>query len=1139
MSSLFRRSAFWIVFALLSLLGVAYAVKFFPEAFPLLSVDLKMDRETALKRADEIAERQHLGPEKWLPTRTGGTVEWGQLTKKGERPVRKTAVFDSDDDVQNYVELEAGGKAAFRALISGGRYAPYQWIVRRFREGDKHESRISFTPQGEPYGFTETLSENDPGAALPADAALALARQAAADWKIDLSQYNNPPDESEQAQPSKRLDHTFTWERPDKIGEARLQLVVTVSGDRVTQLERSVDIPEGFQRRYAAMRSVNDTIYSADQYVIMALYAVGCCMIGLFFLLRERWVLWRGAVAAGLLVSFLQFLASLNGLPLQWMQYDTALASRTFILTQLVVPWIREFLNNTFIFSLSFIAAESLTRKAFPRHIQAWKLWTRDVAASPQVLGRTVAGYLVVGIDLAFVVAFYIVTERHFGWWSPAEMLTDPNLPANYFPWFTPIAQAFQAGSWEESLFRAVPLAGAALLGRRFGFEKTAIAVAFVAQALIFGAGHATYPVQPAYGRLVELIVPASIFGFLYLRFGFLPAILAHFFYDVVMMSLSLLASSLPGIWIDRTLLALFALLPLWIALGARWRGGRRAAADVPESARNAAWTPPAPWRGGVAALESAVRPSRRAVAGWIAAGAVGLALWLAFVGFTNLAPRLVVSRAKAEAVARETLAARGVTLDASWTVLSGVGAARGDDDSFVWRHGMPADYAKVMGRFLDTPFWQVRFVRFTGDVAARAEEYQVRVTRHGEVAGFDHRLPEARPGAALSLSDARTAAAAALRERFGVDAAALAPVASKPVKQPARTDWGFVWADPDPGRYPLKAGQGRYAVALRGDEVGTVRGLVFIPDEWTRQETERQAPLNAFAELCNDFLFYGMCGALAAAIVAWSLHRFSVHMFLLFLGGAFGIRLVQIANGWPALENGFSTAKAVAPQAFQGIGSGLLHAFFGALSIGAAAGYFHGLRRQAPPAGMARLGLIVAAGIALAWAGTRAATGALVSIDPPWASYTELGAALPWMSAALGRLVDIAYTTAEFLWLFRLADIAARAPRPGVRSFAPALVIVAGTLVYLGAGGIDSFGSWFAAALAAGSVLAFGYLTFLRLHRAWLPLAFGIIGAAGSVKQGIFLAWPGAWGYFVGAALLVGAGWFWTRRLATGNEEI
>ena len=84
---------------------------------------------------------------------------------------------------------------------------------------------------------------------------------------------------------------------------------------------------------------------------------------------------------------------------------------------------------------------------------------------------------------------------------------------------------SLQAGFMEECLFRAVPLSIAALIGARFGHRRAVIAVAFVLQALVFGAAHANYPGFPAYSRLVELIGPSLVWGLIFLRFGLVPTI--------------------------------------------------------------------------------------------------------------------------------------------------------------------------------------------------------------------------------------------------------------------------------------------------------------------------------------------------------------------------------------------------------------------------------------------------------------------------------------------------------------------------------------------------------------------------------------------------------------------------------------
>ena len=192
----------------------------------------------------------------------------------------------------------------------------------------------------------------------------------------------------------------------------------------------------------------------------------GGCVVGLFFLLKERWVVWKPALKWALFIAFLQALVVLNQWPLLWMGYDTAISSTTFALQQIAVA-LAQLVGMGSVLALSFIAAESLGRRAFPRHIQLWKTWSGEVAPTTSMLGQTVAGYLLIGIFFAYEVWLYLFTARHFDWWSPSSALTDPDVLANIFPWLTSVAISLQAGFWEECLFRAVPLAAAALLGKK------------------------------------------------------------------------------------------------------------------------------------------------------------------------------------------------------------------------------------------------------------------------------------------------------------------------------------------------------------------------------------------------------------------------------------------------------------------------------------------------------------------------------------------------------------------------------------------------------------------------------------------------------------------------------------------------
>src|SRR5256884_9887002 len=156
---------------------------------------------------------------------------------------------------------------------------------------------------------------------------------------------------------------------------------------------------------------------------------------------------------------------------------------------------------------------------------------------------------------------------------------------ANYVPSLSAIAQAAQAGFWEECLFRAAPLASAALIGDKFGKRRAFIGAGMILQAVVFASGHAGYANQPAYARVVELIIPSFVFGGVYLAFGLLPGIVLHFTYDTVWMSLPLFVSTTGRAHIEQAIVILLVLIPLWVVIVNRVRS--RARSEVPGDAWN------------------------------------------------------------------------------------------------------------------------------------------------------------------------------------------------------------------------------------------------------------------------------------------------------------------------------------------------------------------------------------------------------------------------------------------------------------------------------------------------------------------------------------------------------------------------
>ena len=353
---------------------------------------------------------------------------------------------------------------------------------------------------------------------------------------------------------SGRIDRTFVFERSDiTLNEGRYRIKAKVRGDKLTEIKQFIKIPQAFTLAYKEMRSANTSIASAASIFAFIFYLLIGCLFGIFILMRQHWIIWRAPVLWALLVAGLQFLNSLNSMPLMWMYYQTQTGKYGFLLNVIVSAFSSSFFMTFIMISLIFIAAESLTRKAFGKHIRLWDNWNPHIANSYTVLGHTIGSYLMIGIDMGiFSKLLFCSSATYLKWWVPLSQLIDPNVLASYFPWLSSIAQSLQAGFVEEAQYRAIPLASAALLGERFGKKKWWIFGAFILQAIVFGAAHANYAAQPAYARLIELIIPSFIFAGLYLRFGLLVSVVMHFAYDVIWFSLPIFLSQAPGIWMTR-----------------------------------------------------------------------------------------------------------------------------------------------------------------------------------------------------------------------------------------------------------------------------------------------------------------------------------------------------------------------------------------------------------------------------------------------------------------------------------------------------------------------------------------------------------------------------------------------------------
>ena len=1112
-----RRPAFWVIYALASLVALVVALELFPRAIPIVNLHITLSRDEALVRARAIAAKESLAP----------------------ADARAAVRFAHDSTTQDYVELEGGGKAAFAKLTRGDVYAPYWWEVRLFTLGAIDETVIRLAPDGRVDGFVRRVPETwvrDPAAkALDEVQARAIAEAAATrDWGVDLARYRFL-EHSQQTEPGGRVDHHFTYERPEPLGEARVRLRLTVAGDALVGVTPFVHVPESFARRYAELRSANDLIAQLADIAAGLLYGIGGCVLGVLWLARRRALVIRPALVAGLCVGALLAGSSLAAAPVAWFSADTTQTLASFWTRQAATALVIA-IGGGLGYALAFLAAESLSRSAFAQQPQLWRLWSRGAAATPEVLGRTLGGYLFVPIELALIAAFYYATNRWLGWWQPSEVLTDPNILGSAVPAAAPIAISLQAGFMEECVFRAIPLSLGALIGARFGRRGLGIAIAVVLQALIFGSAHANYPGFPAWSRPVELFGPAIVWALIFLRFGLLPTIVLHACFDLSLFSIPLFLFSGHGAHVQQALVIAAAAVPLAVVLWRRFEAG----AWWPLSAalRNGGWRAPLP------AAEAAAPAQPPAAAGALATrfqralpllGVAGLVGWVLATPFRADVAPLTIDRAEAIRAADAALAARGVTLSPDWHRFAGEKLANADPQQwawhrFVWDEAGPKSYRGLVGGILAPPVWEVRYARFDGDVSARAEEWHVGIDNDGAVRSFVHVLPEGRPGASLTRDAARSLAAKRLAAEFGVDADKLKEVAADEQRRPGRVDWSFVWADPkqDVGN----GAEARYVIGIGGDRPVAAGRFVHLPETWLRQQQMRDNWLQIL-ELAAVAVF--AAAALAALIVgirSWIGRRVDGRALKAVAGVTFTLVVLAAANGWPQTAMGLSTTEPVPAQITIKVLAVLASALVAALVVGLCAGVGgFGARTDASARLAGRLPPIAAAVAAGAFVvGLQAILAALGTRDVPlWPDLAWRAAYSPWLAAALS---GAAFGVVACVDLF-VVHAASLLTRGWTRSVWLAVVIVvalecAAALAHGRSAPVASLAAGLAAGLAASAVVILFLRYDLRLVPAFAATVALLDGFA-QARRADALAW-----FVVDAAVTLVVAWRMTVWLRT-----
>ena len=805
---------------ILAILSMLYLGSVWSDFFGTLSVNVSMDRQQAIKAASNASKQFEILDDSF----------------------EHASIYNFDGSLRNFVELKQGGKEKFQEIIDNNIYSPYNWMVRSYKEGEIVEAMFQFKPNGSPNGYRIKIPEEYDSDSLSEEDALALVEQNINNqWSGNFSDYNLV-ESSFKEMSNGRIDHSFLFEHKlQDIGEAKYRLRAIVSGSIISSVSPFAFVPESFKREFANIRSDNDTIAIFANFAFLGIYLLGIGLTSLVIFYRTGWLRWKKSVAAAAFVAiFSNILLNLNFYPTIWMAYDTATTKSQFLSEQLL-GMIANGIVMFFMLAASFITAESLTRKAFPNHIQLWKTWTSNVANSKRVLNDTIFAYLIVPIKLAIVGAFYILMEKYFGFWSPASASFDPNYLASIFPWYTGLAISLQAGFWEEMLFRAVPIAAGVLIGQRYNMRFTGLMVAMVVQALIFGAGHANYPAQPSYARVVELFLPSIVvYGMLYLRLGVVFGAITHYVYDVVLFSLPIWYSS--GYVFDKFMTVVGGLIPFLVILYFRLK--HKKWSDIKTSSLNKGFVPTPPEKNDSSQKE--VTFETQTTTNVMNPKVIGVALLFIIGVFSTFKLSNVevlvnspsINKEEAISIANKFLEENNVLLP------EGYNAYAFDDSSypsssFLWQELGQDTYNSLFGSYVLGPRWKVRFAKFDGPVESRVREVMISMDFDGNILRYNNRFPEDEEGQMLSREEAQLLAENSLVKFLQMNLDNVSLTSAQESQKPNRLDWTFTFTDNSELGY--EGSKLQNIISISGDQISGFTKFVFVPEEWTRMKRDRE----------------------------------------------------------------------------------------------------------------------------------------------------------------------------------------------------------------------------------------------------------------------------------------------------------
>ena len=908
------------------LIGAAstfFALSYFRQAFPEASINLKFSKDDGRKQAEQF-----------LANRGWDITDYIHASRFGYHWEEKTIL-------ERYFDAETAGR-----LYNDN--AGYYWEYRWFKPEQKEEFKIELRTTGEIHFFEHIIADSTHGDSLSQDAAYDKAHFYITGtlgfdpikWDLMEKIGTDRPN---------RYDHYFEWEEKDFYEKNGLEvessrdenfvgnqtshrISIDVRGSEISKYHEWFKHPESWKREYQNLRSYNSLAQSFGEFGInITLFII---LMVIVIRSRKKDIHWKSAFSYGGLVAVLLALYALNRMPetLMWVESSISLPTMIFQKIFLDVILVPIFLG-CFI-SIIIAGGEAYYRDQYPDQIAFRNIFSVSGLQTKYFFNSAVLGLTLTALFFGYQTLFYIISNQ-FGGWSPTEV-KNINALGTYIPWIGVLLFGVMPAVSEEGISR--------LFSIPFLQKHTkSTFVAVFLSSLIWGLGHAGYPAQPFFIRVIEVGLGGIFISIIFLRFGILPALIWHFTIDAVYGAMILLRSDDAYMFTSGLLCAGFFFLPLAYSLASYLKNGGFASSDtlvnaldtgIPEKEVDKIHEQD------TAKIDSEYKPlsSDRKKIGFIFASvSILLAMFITKDNDLDKLFKFNVTQNEAYFKAKEFLNSYNIDVSdynyvienesdmRSWMKSAGggggstIGGKNLKYPQYFIEHSIK-DSLKNISEVLseaytkhDAPHqWNVRFYK-----PGKIREYQIDIdVRNGNVGEYERTLADTTFLPSIDANSALIIAKTELEEKWGFNNSLYSLKGIKSEDKENRTDHEITFQSEE------FVGKARYLynVTIQGNTIGSVYKYFWIPEEWEREyeKTSITSGIRLFYGMLiwvvfSIFIFYSVLKLLKSHDVPWK---------YIFMGSLalVGIELIDYINESTAFMSGYDTEKLVAEHVVSNI---------------------------------------------------------------------------------------------------------------------------------------------------------------------------------------------------------------------------